>query len=251
MTALLNLPLLCMPQDVINRVGISGMQLREDDANLASGQTISATAAASVGAVTISIAALQYPLLNGTVLTWNQAGVEEPVSATLTAAASAGATSLTVAALTTAIPSGAQAIDNGVNVWQASLALTGCKYATDHVAMYCNRYDIANLRTSWMVNQWATTFAVHWLGTRRMMPAPTGIQAEYDLALEELKQVRSGQLLLPNVAPRTSGWPFMSNVTIDLNFPVRRVRVEASISEPTPTQYAQSIDYNSILSVGW
>lgn len=251
MPALLTLPLLTTPQDVIDSAGIAGVQLREDDATLASGQVISLTSGGTVGSTTLVVPALQYPLLNGTVLTFNQAGMDEPVDVTLAAVANASAISLTVVPLTTAIPNGAQATDNGVNVWQASLALKGCKYATDRVALYCNRYSLPNLQTSWVVNQWATTFALHWLAKRRMMAAPQGVQADYETALEELKQVQRGELQLPNVAPRTSGWPFMSNVTIDLTFPVRRVRVEASISEPTPTQFPQSVDYNSILSVGW
>lgn len=242
------LTLLCMPQDVVDAAGISEVQLREDDANLASGQTISLSSGGTVGSTSLTVAALQYPLLKGTVLTWNQAGMDEPVSTTLSAVANAGATTLSVVALTEAIPNGAQATDNGVNVWQASLCLKGCKYATAEVGLYlASRYDVANLAQSWVVNKWATTLALRWVAKRRMMAAPQGVESDYEEAKEAMQKVQQGKLNLPNIAPRTSGWPFMSNVMIDYSYWTRRVRVEPSISEPTRTQYPQAVDWNSIV----
>lgn len=243
-----SLTLFCMPSDVVNAAGIAAIQLREDDGNLASGQVISTTALASAGATALAVGALQYPLLKGTVLSFNQGGMSEPVDVTLSAAAAAGAVSLAVSATSAAIPATAQATDNGVNVWQASLCLTGCRYATEECSLYlASRYDVANLSQSWMVNRWATTIALRWVAKRRYQAAPQGIESDYEEAKEQMKAVQMSKLNLPNIAPRTSSFPFMSNVTIDMSYWTRRVRVQPSISEPTQTQYPQSIDYNSIL----
>lgn len=238
--------LYCSPQDVYEMVGIEAAQLRLDDQNLTSGQTVSVSADAVVGATSLTIAALQYGLLRGTRLVFSNAGMDSPVEVTLNAVALAGATTLTITSLATAITSGATAIDNGVNVWLAGLMTKACKYATGRVQLYClPRYDDSQLVNSWNVNQWATVIASQWLAKRLFREAPKGIQESYEEATGELQQVKDGQLNLDNCGPRTSEWPFLSNVTIDLGFTIRKVRVETAISEPTPTQYPQAIDYNS------
>lgn len=245
------LTLFCTPQDVMDAASVAAIELREDDGNLASGQVILATALASAGSTSIAVAALQYPLLKGTVLTWTEGALEEPATATLNVAAVVGATLLSVNPLAADVPAGAQATDNGVNVWQASLALKACKYATDEVSFYLNsRYEPANLAGSWLVNKWATTFALQWLAERRYNPAPQGVQMQYDRSIKQMESVQAGKTQIPGIASRTASWPFMSNVTVDHNYRVAKVRVEPSISEPTPTQYPQKVDYSSILAVG-
>ena len=87
--------LYCTPQDIYDVAGIDAVQLREDDRNQASGQQVATTAAAAVGATSLTVAALQYALLRGTVLVFDQAGMASPVEATLSAAAAVSATTLT------------------------------------------------------------------------------------------------------------------------------------------------------------
>ncbi len=65
--------------------------------------------------------------------------------------------------------------------------------------------------------------------------------------MEELKQVNCGMLRLEDIGTRTSAWPFLSNVTLDLRYDYAKVRVEPSLSELTPTQYGQFVDWNSAL----
>ena len=237
------------PQDVYDLVGVDAVQLREDDLNLATGQTITTTAAAALAATSITVAALEYALLKGSVLVFDNAGMDTPVEATLTAAAIVGATTLTVSALGAAIASGGKAVDNGVNVWLASLMLKGCKYATAQVKSYCcGRYNDSDLANSWSVNRWATAIAARWIAKRRYQAAPDGIESEFQETILELKSVQVGQLNIEDIGTRAAGWPFMSNVTLDDRYTYRKARVEAVISEPGPTQYPQSIDYNSIMS---
>ena len=66
-----------------------------------------------------------------------------------------------------------------------------------------------------------------------------------------MKLVQASELNIEDIGTRTSGWPFLSNVTIDLSYTVRKVRVETAISEPTQTQYPQAIDWNSYLLFEW
>ena len=62
-----------------------------------------------------------------------------------------------------------------------------------------------------------------------------------------MKQVRVGMLSISDIATRSAGWPFLSNVTVNLAYDYNRVRVESQLSEGTPTQYSQHIDWNSAL----
>ena len=242
--------LYCTPQDVYDYVGIDAVQLREDDRNFATGQTITTSADAAAAATAISVSALEYALLRGSVIVFDGAGLASPVEATLTAAAAVGATSLTVSALGSAITSGAKARDNGVNVWVASLMLKGCKYATAQVKSYCcGRYDDSDLADSWSVNRWATCLASRWVARRRFQTAPASIESEYHETIEELREVRSGQLSIEDIGTRTSAWPALSNVTLDDRYTYRKVRVEPLISDPTPRQYPQAVDYSSIMGV--
>ena len=248
-----NLPyLFCTPQNVYELVGIEPAQLRLDDQNQASGQSVQTTSAASAGATSIAVSALQYGLLKGTNLVFSDAGMDTPVEATLSAAANVSDTSISVTALGSAIASGAIAKDNGVNVWLAGLMSKACVYGTDRVRMYClDRYDDNVLINSWTVNQWATKIAAYWLAKRLYRSAPQGIKEDYDETMEELKAVQANELNIAGLGTRTSGWPAFSNVTIDLVSDLRRVKVEPLISEPTQTQYPQAVDWNSYYSLTW
>lgn len=244
--------LYCSPQDVYEQIGVEAAQLRLDDQNQASGQSISTTAAAAVGATSITVAALQYALLRGTRLVFSAAQMDAPVEVTLSAVAAVGATSLTVAALVTAVNSGAVAIDNGVNVWLAGMMTKACRIGTAKCKLYlCGRYEDDDLVNSWSVNQWATAMAAHWLSERLFRAAPQQVQRQYEEGIEEMKAVQASELNIEDIGTRTSGWPFLSNVTIDLGYTVRKVRVEQSISEQTTTQYPQATDWNSYLLFEW
>lgn len=248
--ALLNL--YCTPLDVYEYIGIEAAQLRLDDQSRASGQQIQTSADAAVGATSLTINALQYPLLRGSNLVFSNAAMEEPVEATLSAVANVGSVSLTVTALETAIPSGAIAIDNGVNVWLAGMLAKACKYGTDRVNLYCaNRYPTTQLVRSWNVNQWATVFASYWLSTRLFRAAPQQIKDAYDEAMLEVKDVQASRTNINGIGTNTSGWPFLSNVTVDQTYIVAKARVETQISEPTPTQYYQRVDWNSVWLFEW
>lgn len=248
--------LYCTPNDLYEQMGIEATQLRLDDKNIATGQQIIVTTAAAIGDTTLVIQPLQYPLLTGSHLVFELGGIATPVEVTVTVAAPIGALSLTVAALGSAIPVGGTANDNGTNVWLAGLMAKACQIGTGKVKDYCccryNDDDLYNNSTEkGAAFRWACAVAVRWLSKRLFQSAPEGSQQDYEEAMEELKMVQNSVLNIADIGTRTSGWPFMSNVTIDDRYTYRKVRVEPVISEGTPTQFAQSVDYNSIFNFEW
>ncbi len=250
--ALVNLPnLYCLPSDLYDFLGSEGAQLRLDDHNQATGQIVQTTADAALGATTLAITALQKPILRGTVLLFDGAGMETVVEATLTATAIVGATSLTVDTLSAGVNAQAQARDSGVNVALAARLVKGCSYATAQVKLYCcPRYDDSQLAQSWSVNRWATVLGSRWVAKRLSRACPAGIEKDYEEVIEELKGVRMSFLNIEDIGTRTSGWPFISNVSVNLGYDIAKVRVEPQISEATPTQYGQFVDWNAVMIAG-
>lgn len=246
------------PQDVWDMLSTEGVDLREDDHNLASGQLIQTSADTPVGSTTMAVNAIPVALLAGDELEFDSAGMTVPVRVRLTAAASLNATSLSInevttvsgadsaAATATDIPSGAQARHSGVNAATGARLLVGCQRGTSKVKLYCNqRYDDSQLKLSGSVLNWATIAAAKFLCTRRAQGCPKGIKADYDEAIEEMKMVQTGQLAIEDVGTRGVDWPAVVNVTVNPGYDGMRARVEPNISEQTPTAYSQYIDWNS------
>lgn len=235
------------PQDVWDLLSTEGVDLREDDHNLATGQIITTNAAAAVNATSITVAALPVALLRGAELIFDGSGMTVPVTAKLTAAAALNATSISVTALDTAINSGATARDSGVNAATGSRLLVGTRKGTSKVKLYCNaRYDDSQLVLSGTVLDWATTAAAKFLCTRRAQGCPKGLALDYEEAIEEMRMVQSGQLAIEDIGTRGVDWPTITNITVNPAYNHMRARVQPNISEQTPTGYSQFIDWNSV-----
>lgn len=245
----LTLPnLYCKPSDVVDYLGSEGVQLRLDDHNQATGNQVVVSADAAQGATTLFVNALASPLLRGEVLDFDGGGMPAVVEVTLNAAASTGATTLNVVPTLGQINATSFAIDNGVNVALAARIVRAIEYATARVKRYCcGRYDDSQLVLATSVKEWAMYLAAAWLCKRRGNSPPKSIADDAAEAKEELKAVQHNQLQIEDIGTRTAAWPFMSNVTVDLNYSFAKVRVEQPISEGTPTQYPQYIDWNSVL----
>lgn len=239
-----------LPADVFDLIGTEGVQLRLDDHNLATGQNVLVTANAAVAATVLSITALSVPVLAGTVLEFDGGNMQQTVEAVVTVTGKTGDTALTVSPLLFAMNAGAAARDSGVNYALAQRLVKACKYATAQVKLYCSpRYQDSDLVNSWSVNRWATTLAARWVCRRRAQGAPKAIEADAAEVLEELKGVRFGYLNIEDIGTREPGWPFLSNVTVDVSYDVAKIRVEAPLSEPSPVQYGQFVDWNSLLLI--
>lgn len=236
----------CQPQDVWDFLSTEGVDLREDDHNLASGQIISTTSDSPIGSTTVAVAALPVALLAGAQLTFDSAGMSVPITVQLTAAASVGATSISVSLTTVDVPSGAQARDSGVNAATGARLLVGCRKGTSKVKLWCNaRYDDSQLRLSGTVLDWTVICAAKFLCTRRAQGCPKSIAADYKEAIEEMQMVQSGQLSIEDIGTRGADWPTISNVIVQPGYDGMRARVQPFISEQTPTAYGQFVDWNS------
>ncbi len=240
------------PQDVFDQYGVTGAQLLMDDTSTSTGQEIEATATALLGATSIQITALQYPLLAGSLLEFGDSNMPAVVEVVTSAVGRTGDTTLTVQPLTAQVNQFSSATDNGVNLAFGQRLVKGCNYGTTQVQLYClNRYDdsqlYANAQQNGSVNRWATALACRWIGRRRANGCPKSILDECEEVMEELKGVRLGQLCIDGIGTRTSGWPFLANVTVDHSYDYAKIRVQAPLSEGTPTQYAQYIDWSSAL----
>jgi len=239
--------LYCQPSDVYDRLGVEGVQLRLDDHSLATGQTVQATADAAQGSTSISVQPLQFPMLRGDVLEFDGGGMPLVVEAQLSATAGVGATSLSVSPLPGQVNSQAQATDAGVNLALAQRLVKACQYGTSQVKLYCcGRYDDSQLALAWSPNRWATSLASRWLATRLVRPCPQSLVDECKEALDEMKQVRVGMLAIEDIGTRTSAWPFMSNVRMDVRYDGTQLRMEPQISEGTPVLYPQYVDWDSV-----
>jgi len=238
--------LYCTPNDVYDYLSVEGTQLRLDDHNQASGQQIQATADALAGATSIQVAGLALPLLAGSSLVFDGAGMVQTSTAVLAAVGKTGDTTLTVQPLTVQVNNGAAARDSGINLVMGQRLVKSTQYATAQVKLYCTgRYNDSDLANSWSVNRWATVLASRWVGRRRALGCPRSIEKDAEECLEEMKMVRFGQLNIEDIGTRTAGWPFLSNVTNDIHYDYSRIRVEMPLSEPSPTQYGQLVDWNS------
>ncbi len=239
------------PNDVWDLLSVEGVDLREDDSNLATGQIITTAADAALGAVSLSVVALPVALLAGSQLSF-QGNNPNPVTAILGAVASIGATALTVLPLTAALASGSMARDSGVNASTGARLLIGARKGTSKVKLYCNsRYDDSALVLSGTVLDWATTIAAKFLCTRRGQACPKSIMNDFDAAIEEMRMVQSGQLSIEDIGTRGVDWPSISNVIVQPGYDGMRARVQSFISEQTPTKYGQFVDWNSAAFLGY
>jgi hypothetical protein len=244
-----------MPQDVYDFLGNDGAQLRADDQHLSTAQTVIITVGANQNDASLQVQPLLFPLLSGTVLEFSGGGLPSPQTDTiLSATATRGSTTLAVVPLVAALPPLAQARDDGVNLIHAQRLVKACQFGTSQVKFYCSRrYDDEDMQINangnGSVKRWATTLASKWLCSRRGMAPPEGIEQLADEAIDEMKMVLSGAAQIEDIGTRTSSAPFISNMTMNIGYDYRKLRVESTMSEGTPTQFPQAIDWNSALWV--
>lgn len=123
-------------------------------------------------------------------------------------------------------------------------------WATGQVRFYtCQLYDDADLASSFMVNYWAAVLTALMIAPRRSNPVPDSLR---ELAfgadgrggvMGDLRQVRDQKQQIPDIGYRSVPWPAWSNIRVDPRYRLRQQRVERPISERTPTQYAQQVDW--------
>lgn len=125
--------------------------------------------------------------------------------------------------------------------------LTNClSVGTARVNRYCQtNYDPVDLANSWSVWQWATICGAYWLCARRNNAVSASLQALYQEALDDMWAVKSGNLPIEDIGYRNTLSPVWSNVRLDGHYAVRQLRVERPLSERTPAQFPQNLDWLS------
>lgn len=129
------------------------------------------------------------------------------------------------------------------------------EWATAQVKFYCQpHYDDAELSASWLANEWATVLAAVRLCSRRLNAVPDSLRAlcygdikgDDQGVMGDLRDVRRGRAKIPETARRTpDDGPAWSNVTVDPRYRLRQLRVQRPISEQTPAQYPQTVDWRA------
>lgn len=103
------------------------------------------------------------------------------------------------------------------------------------------KYAASELALSPIACEFAILLSCCWLCKRRGNPCP--MQAECDHAEALMKEIRDGEALLPDAAPRATGLPSHLNTRIDRNYPLGKTRVIRPESDQTPPDHAQRVDY--------
>lgn len=248
----LTLNLYCTPQDVYDLLSSEMAQSLLDDHYSASGQKVVLLQAADANATSLTIAPLQWALLAGTVLTFDGGGLVEALDLTVATTTPRGQTTLAIVPQETPLPAGAYAVDTGNNLALAARLLKACQYGTTQVKLYCSsRYEDSDLQLNagehGSVNRWSSSLGARWLCSRRGNSPPKAVADLAAEALDELKLVKTGMIQIEDIGTRTAGWPFITNVTLDVGYDYRKLRVESPLSEGTPVQYPQAVDWNSAL----
>lgn len=246
------------PSDVYDLMSSEGVDLRLDDHRLATSQRVVCTTSTALGDTSVAVLPIQYPLLPGTVLQFDGAGMPAQLAVTVSALAKVGDTTVSVNALVdqTGAPqqvmANAFAFDSGVNLALAARLVKGCNYGTSQVKLYCcPRYQDSDLATCWSANYWSTAIAARWVGRRRGLPAPKSLEAMCGQVYEQLQKVRAGQLNVEDIPTRTTGWPFMVNVSVEIGYDFNKMRVEPQLSDPTPPLYPQYVSWDAALWLEW
>lgn len=116
---------------------------------------------------------------------------------------------------------------------------------TAFVNRYCiQRYEEAQLATSWSVWHWATVRAAFWLCCRRGNPIPGSLAQLMKETVDELKEVAARRMPVDDLGDRNIMQAAWSNVRLDGRYSVRQLRFQRALSDRTPRLLpSDKIDY--------
>lgn len=125
----------------------------------------------------------------------------------------------------------------------SSMVLQAIRHGTNRVNLFLlGKYSATELALSPIACEWAVIKACCWLVTRRGNPCPASLAQEC-LDVEALmKEIRDGEALLPDAAPRVTGLPSHTNIRIDRNYRYGKQRVIRPESDQTPADHPQRVD---------
>lgn len=124
-------------------------------------------------------------------------------------------------------------------------------WATDRVNFFAAvRYAPSSLAQSWFINSLCSILATKWISMHRGNPPPEAIDELYDDAIRDLERIHAGWQV-PIISPRMVIWPFISNVNVDEIYRLRKIRVEAPLSDKEPVDYIQNLDRIAEVTFEW
>jgi phage gp36-like protein len=87
------------------------------------------------------------------------------------------------------------------------------------------RYTLADLATNTWCRDANAAIAAYLLSTRQGVAAPAHFQQQYDEYLDDLDRIAAGRLRVPEAPESNTPGPSVSNFTVDLDEPVKKVVV--------------------------
>lgn len=105
------------------------------------------------------------------------------------------------------------------------------------------RYDTTDLTNSWTVWDWATTLAAVWLCRRCGNAVPKSLLRAQEDIMEDLRSVQAGQLLIEDVAKRTTDAPGFSSVIVDPFYRGKKIRVQRRQGDGVRRERRPAIDH--------
>lgn len=113
--------------------------------------------------------------------------------------------------------------------------------ASEEINRYCLSYSAEALTTCSIVNDWCAWLALFYLCRFRGNPPPESLAAEAADIREQLKEIRSGIGVLPDIPKRADFRPSFSNVVVNRS---RRapLRVDRETSDKVQTALPQNTE---------
>lgn len=230
------------PDDLVDLLGASGLTLRIDDMIDSSGGVSGASNAAPIVVTTPAAHGLS---TGDQVLIFGIAGNTAANGEFPITVLTSTTFSLTGSVGNAAYTSGGAWLSRGTD---SGLTGPAINLATAKVNRFCQTlYDTSDLALSWSVWQWATAIACHWLCARRNNPIPGSLNNMYVESLDELNEVRKGQMIIEDIGLRNNIMPTWSAMRLDRRWSLKQLRVESGLSDRTPVRYPQKVDLASQL----
>lgn len=100
--------------------------------------------------------------------------------------------------------------------------------ATDEINLYCSMYEEQGLAASPWIRSQATWLACYYLSQYRGNPEV--FAKNRDEILKMLERIKSGEMKIPRLGPRTDSTPALSNFEMDERCYENKIRVQQSTS---------------------
>lgn len=128
----------------------------------------------------------------------------------------------------------------GVSVADANIVNDCINWATTELELTVGqKYSREAMAGHELVRHWATILACYFLTTVRGMDPPASLLRQYEMILEQMERVASGERAIVDLAQREDFRPTVSNRQIDRRWRRRTVRVQTESSGGPTSKLSQ------------